>query len=196
MYDYIEGDMVAKSPVHAVIAANGIGYRLTIPLSTFDALPDSGRTRLFTYLHVREDVLRLFGFATVEERGLFTRLLSVSGIGPAMAVAVLNGLSVHDFRQSVAAEDVETLCRIKGVGRKTAERIIVELKREMERELALERVEDRGASVTGVTTDAVAAMLALGCTRSAAEAAVGRALKKVGRNAALEQVVRAALQEL
>jgi Holliday junction DNA helicase RuvA len=195
MYDYIQGDMAAKSPVHAVIEANGVGYRITIPLSTYEVLPDSGAVRLLTYLHVREDVLRLFGFATEKERALFTRLLSVSGIGPGMAISVLNGLPVDEFRQAVADEDTATLRRIKGVGQKTAERIVVELKREMERELVQERAEGRVASVAGMTSDAVAAMLALGYTRSAAEAAVGRALKKLGRDAALEQVVRTALQE-
>lgn len=196
MYDYIEGVMAAKSPVHAVIEANGIGYRVTIPLSTFEVIPNSGRVKLMTYLHVREDILRLFGFATEKERALFMRLISVSGIGPSMALSVLNGLPVDEFRRAVAGEDAAVLCRIKGVGRKTAERIIVELKREMERELVQERAEGTAVLTAGVTSDAVAAMLALGYTRSAAESAVARALKKTGKDAALEQVVRTALQEI
>jgi len=196
MYDYIEGDMVTKTPAQAVVAANGVGYRFTIPISTYDSLPDSGRIRLLAYLYVREDTLRLYGFAAEKERRLFTRLLSVSGVGPALAIAALNGISVDEFRQAVASEDVATLSRVKGVGRKTAERIIVEMKREMERELMQDRAEGREASVAVVTTDAVAAMLALGYTRSSAEAAVGRALAKTGRDAGLEQVVREALQQV
>jgi holliday junction DNA helicase RuvA len=194
MYDHIEGELVFKSPAQAVIAAGGVGYRFTIPISTFAALPDHGHARLLTYLHVREEALKLFGFASEKERKLFVRLISVSGIGPGTAMAILNGLSVDEFRRAVAAEEVSTLCRVKGIGRKTAERVIVELRREMEREL-LEEPVARGAAGS-LTTDAVAAMLALGYTRSAAEAAVLRALEKLGRDANLEQVVRQALQQV
>ena len=192
MFDYIEGDLVRKSPAQAVIAAGGVGYHFTIPISTYEALPASGRAKLLVYLHVREDVLRLYGFAAEEERRLFTQLISISGIGPSTALAILNGISVADFKRVVASEQVSALCRVKGIGRKTAERVIVELRREMERELA----EEPAARAAGVsaTADAIAAMLALGYTRSAAEKAVTRAIEKVGRAAPLEQIVREALQ--
>ena len=143
MYDHIEGELVFKSPAQAVIAAGGVGYRFSIPISTFAALPERGRAKLLTYLHVREDVLKLFGFASEKERKLFVRLIGVSGIGPGTAMAILNGLSVDEFRRAVAAEEVSTLCGVKGIGRKTAERVIVELRREMEREL-LEEPAARG----------------------------------------------------
>ena len=194
MYDHIEGELVSKSPAQAIIAAGGVGYRFTIPISTFTALPERGRAKLLTYLHVREDTLKLFGFATEKERRLFVRLIGISGIGPGTAMAILNGLSVEEFRRAVAAEEVSTLCRVKGIGRKTAERVIVELRRDMEREL-LEEPETRGVA-TSLTADAIAAMLALGYTRSASEAAVLRAMEKVGRDANLEQVVRQALQQV
>ncbi len=194
MYDHIEGELVFKSPAQAVIAAGGVGYRFSIPISTFAALPERGRAKLLTYLHVREDTLKLFGFASEKERKLFVRLIGVSGIGPGTAMAILNGLSVDEFRRAVAAEEVSTLCNVKGIGRKTAERVIVELRRDMEREL-LEEPAMRGAAAN-LTADAVAAMLALGYTRSPSEAAVLRALEKLGRGANLEQVVRQALQEV
>jgi Holliday junction DNA helicase RuvA len=194
MYDHIEGELVFKSPAQAVIAAGGVGYRFSIPISTFAALPEHGRAKLLTYLHVREDVLKLFGFASEKERRLFIRLIGVSGIGPGTAMAILNGLSVDEFRRAVAAEEVSTLCRVKGIGRKTAERVIVELRRDMEREL-LEEPPTRGTAAS-LTADAVAAMLALGYTRSVSEAAVLRALEKLGRAADLEQVVRQALQQV
>jgi Holliday junction DNA helicase RuvA len=194
MYDYIEGELVFRSPAQAVIAAGGVGYRFTIPLSTFAALPERGRAKLLTYLHVRDDALKLYGFASEKERRLFLRLIGVSGIGPGTAMAILNGLSVDEFRRAVVAEEVSTLCAVKGIGRKTAERVIVELRRDMEREL-LEEPEARGPAVS-LTADAVAAMLALGYTRSSSEAAVRRALEKLGRGANLEQVVRRALQEV
>lgn len=194
MYDHIEGELVFKSPAQAVIAAGGVGYRFSIPISTFAALPERGRAKLLTYLHVREDVLKLFGFASEKERKLFVRLIGVSGIGPGTAMAILNGLSVDEFRRAVAAEEVSTLCGVKGIGRKTAERVIVELRREMEREL-LEEPATRGAA-GNLNTDAVAAMLALGYTRSASEAAVLKAMEKLGRGANLEQLVRQALRQV
>lgn len=192
MYDHIEGELEYKSPTQAVISAGGVGYRFTIPLSTFDALPASGRARLLTHLHVREDMLRLYGFSTEAERRLFLRLINVSGIGPSTAITVLNGISVEDFRRVVASEQAAVLCRVKGIGRKTAERIILELKREMEAELIEQPAGARAEPA--LTSDALSAMLALGYTRSAAEKAVGRALEKLGRDAPLEQIIREALQ--
>ncbi|MGD1001562.1 MAG: Holliday junction branch migration protein RuvA [Candidatus Brocadiia bacterium] len=194
MYDHIEGELIFKSPTQAVIAAGGVGYRFSIPISTFAALPERGRAKLLTYLHVREDVLKLFGFASEKERKLFVRLIGVSGIGPGTAMAILNGLSVDEFRRAVAAEEVSTLCGVKGIGRKTAERVIVELRREMEREL-LEEPATRGAA-GNLNADALAAMLALGYTRSVSEAAVLKAMEKLGRDANLEQLVRQALRQV
>ncbi len=194
MFDFIEGDLVYKSPTEAVIAAGGIGYRLTIPVSTFDALPDDGRARLVVYLRVREDVLRLYGFATQEERRLFSRLVAIQGVGPGTAMAVLNGMTVDEFRRAVAAEQKSAIWRVKGIGRKTAERIVIELRSEMERELA-ERPGGAPA-VPAPTSDAVAAMMSLGYRRSQADAAVARAMEKLGRGALLEQVIREALQQV
>ena len=195
MYDHIEGELVSKSPAQAVIAAGGVGYSFTIPISTFDALPERGRAKLLAYLHVREDVLRLYGFASEKERKLFLRLISVSGIGPGTALAILNGLTVDEFRRAVASEEVSTLCRVKGIGRKTAERMIVELRRDMEREL-LEEPEARGGGARASPPTRSQAMLVLGYTRSASEAAVARALEKLGRGATPEQLVREALQQV
>lgn len=194
MFDYIEGDLAAKSPTQAIITTGGVGYRFTIPVSTFDALPGSGQAKLLVHLYVREDVLRLYGFATEDERRLFAYLLSVQGIGPGTAIAVLNGMSVNDFRLAVANEDLAGISRIKGIGRKTAQRVVIELKREMERELAERPV--GGPPGLALSSDAVAAMLALGYRRSSSEAAVARALEKVGRDASLDQVIREALQQV
>ena len=194
MYDFVEGDLVERSPTQAVVAAGGVGYRLTIPVSTFDALPKSGRAKLLVHLYVREDVLRLYGFATVDERRLFTNLLSVQGIGPSMALAALNGMSVNDFRLAVVNEELAVLARVKGIGRKTAQRIVIELKRQMERELAERPV--GGVRPSALTGDAVAAMIALGYKRSVSEAAVARAIEKLGRDAALELIIREALQQI
>ena len=192
MFDYVEGELTGRSPAEAIIEAGGVGYRFTIPVSTFDALPQQGRFRMLAYLYVREDVHRLYGFATQGERRLFTRLIGVQGIGPSTALAVLNGISVDDFRRAVAEEKLLVISKVKGIGRKTAERIVVELKRDMERDL-IERPA-AGGIAAGVVGDAVAAMLSLGYKRSKSEEAVGRSVKKLGRDASLEQIIREALR--
>ncbi len=192
MFDHIQGELTSRTPAQAVLSAGGVGYAFTIPLSTYDALPPGGQARLLAYLHVRDDALKLYGFATEDERRLFTQLLGVGGIGPTTAISILNGITVEDFRQAVAQEEAGILCKIKGVGRKTAERIILELKSAMEREI-VERPGARKGDVV-LTADAVAAMLALGYTRSAAEGAVARAVEKLGRQAPLEHLVREALR--
>lgn len=193
MYDFVEGQVISRCPTEAVLAAGGVGYRLTIPLSTYDALPPHGHARLFVHLHVREDELRLYGFATHDERRLFTRLIAISGIGPGTAVALLNGISVDDFRRAAANEQRDIICRVKGIGRKTADRIILELKDEMARELA--ETPAAGAPLSPRTSDAVAALLVLGYTRSASENAVARALTHLGRAAPLEDIIRKALEK-
>ena len=105
MFDYVEGELVHKTPTQAVIAAGGVGYRFTIPVSTFDKLPESGPARLLAHLHVREDIFRLYGFATDDERRLFVRLIAIQGIGPGTAIALLGGMSVDEFRRAVATEE-------------------------------------------------------------------------------------------
>lgn len=194
MYDYVEGDLVSKSPTQVVIASSGVGYRFTVPLSTYDVLPDEGRTRLLAHLYVREDIHRLYGFATEDERRLFVRLIGITGIGPGTAIALLSGMSVNEFRQAAASEELSRICQVKGIGNKIARRIVLELKDEMERELLEQRAE--GLPVSTLTSDAVAAMLALGYTRSAAGKAVTRAFEKLGRDAPLEEIVREALQRV
>jgi len=136
MYEYIEGELVAKAPAAAVIDAGGVGYRLHIPLSTYRALPDGGRFRLFTHFYVREDLQRLFGFATEAERQIFLRLLTVPKVGPALALAVLSGLSLAQLREAVLERRPEILTRVKGVGKATAERLVQELHRDPPPELA------------------------------------------------------------
>jgi len=194
MYDYVEGELVSKRPAQVVLETGGVGYRFTVPLSTSDVLPDGGRVKLFAYLHIRDEELRLYGFATEDERSLFLRLTAVSNIGPGTALTVLSGMTVNDFRRAVAREDLPALCRVKGIGRKTAERIVVELRAQMQRELV--ELPPEGLRASALVSDAVAAMLALGYRRSDSEKAVRRALDRLGAKANLEELVRAALQQV
>lgn len=129
MYAYIKGELTEKTTDCAVVEANGVGYQLICPTSTLSTLGETGTTvKVHTYLYIREDVMQLYGFATKSERDMFLRLLSVSGIGPKVATAVLSGLSVTQLAVALVTDDVRSLSNIPGIGKKTAQRLILELK--------------------------------------------------------------------
>src|SRR4030081_1350734 len=131
MITFLEGTLTSALPTQAVISVNGVGYEVLIPLSSYDKLPTVGQTvRILTHLHVREDAHILYGFMTAAERDLFRLLVNnVSGIGPKLALAVLSGMSVGNFKTAVVNSDVAALSNISGLGKKTAERIVLELKK-------------------------------------------------------------------
>ncbi len=132
MIAYLRGSLLEKHPNQAIVDAGGVGYDVTIPISTYAALPEPGQeVRLRIHTHVREDALLLFGFLTADEKMLFERLISVSGIGPKLGITVLSGLPVRDLVAAIRAGEVERLVRIPGVGKKTAERIILELREKL-----------------------------------------------------------------
>jgi len=129
MIGFLAGRLAAKQPPMLIVDVNGVGYELEAPMSTFYGLPAAGEpVALFTHLVVREDAHILFGFGTDAERRLFRGLLKVSGVGPKIALGILSGASVEDFLRIIEAEDIAMLCRIPGIGRKTAERIIIEMR--------------------------------------------------------------------
>lgn len=194
MIGHLRGTIIEKQPNEVVVEAGGVGYEVQIPISTYTALPNSGATvSLRIYTHVREDALALFGFATAEEKLLFERLISVSGIGPKLAITVLSGLPTADLVGAIRAEDVQRLVRIPGVGKKTAERIVLELRDK------LAAVEATGAtsaeappSLSALERDVLSALANLGCARPAAEEAVRKA-KDRGAPQEFEGFFRAAL---
>ena len=193
MYDRLTGSVIERSLTQVVLDVNGIGYALTVPISTSNSLPPSGNVTLLTHLYVREDQLRLFGFATRAERRLFRMLIGVSGIGPSIALAILSGSSVGAFRSAVESGDCASLSQIKGIGRKTAERIIVDLREQ------IKTIEIDGEQVLSehdqMSLDASRALQSLGYSRSAAEKAVRKALSDLGDLAvSTENLVRAALK--
>ncbi len=191
MYDFISGELVRKAPTSAVIETGGVGYDLRVPLSTYTALPDNGTVRLFTYLHVREDALVLFGFATEEERIMFNKLISVRGVGPGLALTVLSGIRADEFCSVVSQNQPMQLARIKGIGRKIAERIVLDLKDSMgDMVAAAEGSQSRSDNVR----DALAALTALGYTRAAARKALDEAIAQAGEDASIEDLVRMALK--
>jgi len=173
----LRGRLLRKSPQEVVIDAQGVGYRATIPVSTFYRLPDAGQeTSLRIHTHVREDVLQLFGFATEAEELLFSRLIEVSGVGPKLACNVLSGIEAPDLVAALRGGDVARLVRIPGVGRKTAERLALELKDKMPALL-----EDAGPPAPGaphgLTDDVLSALVHLGYSVAEAEKGVARAVK-------------------
>ncbi|MGE5569401.1 MAG: Holliday junction branch migration protein RuvA [Rhodospirillales bacterium] len=177
MIAHLRGTLLEKHPNQAVVEAGGVGYDVAIPISTYSALPEAGReVCLRIHTHVREDTLALFGFLTREEKLLFERLISVSGIGPKLAITVLSGLPAADLATAVRAGDVSRLVRIPGVGKKTAERIVLELRDKLpDSAEAAAAAPGAGAALTALDQDVLSALLNLGCTPAAAETAVRKA---------------------
>ena len=175
----LRGKLLEKQPNFALVDVGGVGYGVTIPVSTFSQLGQpGGEVSLHTYTHVREDSLALFGFATGGERELFEKLLTVSGIGPRLAVTILSGVPIEELTTAIRAGDAKRLTRIPGVGRKTGERMVVELREKLG---ALDEVGAEGAegNLGGTTQqDVISAMLNLGCTRDAARKAVRKAVEE------------------
>jgi holliday junction DNA helicase RuvA len=197
MIDYVSGKLASKKPTEAVVDVNGLGYRLLIPTSTFERLPDVGQTvRLVCYQHVREDALLLFGFFRVEERSTFNLLLSVSGVGPKLALAALSALRPTEIRDRIVSGDAAMLTRIPGVGRKTAERLVVDLRDRFE-----SMVFDGDGAIPGsapgssAETDAMAALEALGLSRSAADRSLRTIRRKHPDVTTAEELIRLALRD-
>lgn len=199
MIVFLRGVLAEKAPNHAVVEAGGVGYLASIPLSTFDRLPDVGESvKLFTEHVVREDDEQLVGFATEEERALYRLLVSVSGVGPKLAIAVLSGISPRDFTAAVQTGDVRRLSAISGVGKKIAERLVHELKRSLGGLDALFAADGQGLPFAGSPSDprerdAAGALGALGYKPQEALAAVRAALKTLPDDADVETILRAVL---
>jgi len=199
MITFLQGKLIEALPTQAVVDVHGVGYEVLIPLSSFDKLPPpGGEVRLLTHLAVREDAHVLYGFMSGAERDLFKLLIhTVSGIGPKIALNILSGISVGAFRGAVATNDVKALSQISGVGRKTAERIVVELRDKVGAAGAWEASSAKhGLSPADQkVTDAVLALMALGFKQVDAHDAVRAAQAMLGVTATIEDLVRACLKK-
>ena len=187
-----------------IVDVGGVGYEVMIPLSTFYELEEIGcKVQLRIYTHVREDTLQLFGFKTTRERELFMRLISVSGIGPALGIKLLSGMSADEMIASIRTDNLARLTLIPGVGRKTAERLVVELRDkiaalsspELEDEFGAEAGSQATPSEEAVRSDALSALVNLGYQRSAAEKAITGALGE-GGDVSVESILRRTLRRL
>lgn len=197
MIGRLSGVVLEKRPDRALVDASGVGYELHVPLGTFAALPAVGeRASLHVHTHVREDAILLFGFATSEEKILFERLITVSGVGPKVALAVLSGLPLPELVGAIAAQNVKRLSTIPGVGKKLAERLGVELKDKVAGILAggASAPEEPATGLGGLLEDAVGALLNLGYKRPQAESAVKAASQTAAAD--LSALLSAALRLL
>lgn len=191
MIAHLRGTLLATSPGHAIVDCNGVGYDVTISMNTFTQLPEAGReVSLFIYTHVREDQIALFGFHLAEEKALFEKLLSVSGIGPKLAVNILGGMDTRQLAGTIRGGDAAKLTRMPGVGKKTAERMVLELK---------DKLADFGAAPVAprpkhpLEEDVLSALINLGYQSAAAEKALAQLGPAEGRS--FEQLFRAALAQ-
>ncbi|MGE5312060.1 MAG: Holliday junction branch migration protein RuvA [Nitrospirota bacterium] len=199
MIAHLRGSLQSKSPRYLILDVNGVGYEVTVPLTTFYELPDLGHTVSFhIHTHVRENTLQLYGFRSPQEKELFVRLMGVNGIGPRLAINILSGISAGELVATVRQEDVARLTVIPGVGRKTAERIIVELRDKLagldipgESDLPARQQKGRA-----VLDDALSALLNLGYRRAVAQRAIDQACKILQRNITVESLLQECLRSL
>ncbi len=200
MITFLEGHLVEALPTHVVVGVHGVGYHVFIPLSSYDKLPAPGQQiKILTHLQVREDAHVLYGFMSAAERDLFRLLVThVSGIGPKIALDVLSGISVTSFKAAVVSGDAGLLAKTKGIGKKTAERIIVELKDKVGVAAAWEAASAAHAPSPqeAQINDAVLALISLGYKQVDAHKAVKQASEKSGASPGVEDLVRSALKLL
>ncbi len=196
MIGHLRGTILEKHPNELIVEAAGVGYQLQIPISTYTTLPDSGSAvALRIHTHVREDAILLFGFATALEQSVFEKLISVSGIGPKLAITVLSGLPTAELIDAVRTSALDRLVRIPGVGKKTAERIVLELKDKLPAIEIVGKVstpQQTGPALSPLEADVLSALQNLGCSRPAAEQAV-RKVSERGAPNDFESYFRAAM---
>jgi len=191
MIGRIAGILVEKNFPQVVVSCNGVGYEIDVPMSTFYPLPRTGEeVTLLTHLVVREDAHLLFGFLTAPERAAFRQLLRISGVGPKVALSVLSGLSVEDLSAAVAAEDSARLTKIPGIGKKTAERLVLELRDKLPK--AIPAARSGAADASAESADVLNALLGLGYNEREAQAAV----KQLPPDLQLTDAIRQALKHL
>ena len=195
MIAYIQGKLVYKEPTYVIIDVQGIGYHVNISLYTFGKLKDQEQCKLHTYLHIKEDSHTLYGFSESSEKHIFLKLISITGVGPSTGLMIQSSLSPQELQQAILAEDVKTIQSVKGVGGKTAQRIILELKDKL-------RKEELTGVVEGITStprntlrsEALSALATLGIGKPVAEKSIDAILKSNGNDITLEELIKLALK--
>jgi Holliday junction DNA helicase RuvA len=199
MIDCLKGKIESKSPTYVILEVQGVGYGVHIPISTYNSLPKvSEQVALHTFLYVREDCLNLYGFYSNEEKELFEMLISISGIGPRTALGILSAVSVSRFKEAINEENIPQLTAIPGIGKKTAQRLVIELKEKIGVILATKEIEKTAypAYEVELMNDAVSALISLGCKRAAATKAVKERCIAAKHKLTLEELIKEALKHL
>lgn len=198
MIALLTGKIASKTTEQLIIDVNGVGYQVAVPLSSFYSLPEEGVTTLHIHTHVREDALLLFGFMTAIEKEMFILLLTISGIGPKVALNILSHMSCIDLRDALIAEDAKRLATLPGIGKKTAERLILELREKIRKLTAIDSTQ-AGANTLGsapldINDDTLSALINLGYKEKQASDAIAKA--NIGPDDTMETVLKAALKLL
>jgi Holliday junction DNA helicase RuvA len=194
MYAYIDGKLSFKCPTYVVIEAGGVGYHINISLNTFSSIQDQERCKLYTWLHVKEDAHTLYGFADEGERRLFLHLISVSGIGPNTGRMMLSSITPQEIQQAIVNGDVPLIQRIKGIGPKSAQRLILELQDKLKRE-GYDSLISIPKNHT-VKDEALSALIMLGFAKNAAEKALDQAINQANDSLTVEALIKIALKSL
>lgn len=193
MITHIRGKLVEKNPTYAIIECNGVGYFLHISLNTFAKIPDSEAVLLFTHLSIREDAHTLFGFADKTEREIFKLLISVSGVGPSIARTMLSSMTTEQIQQAIASEDIPTIQSVKGIGAKTAQRVIIDLKDKILKTYELQ--EDSINTNNTLKVEALSALEVLGFNRRQVDKMIQKIIQE-SPNISLENIIKQALKNL
>ncbi len=193
MIAYIEGKLTHKEPSFVILDVNGVGYQIRISLNTYSAIPDVKSFKLYTYLQIKEDAHTLFGFADSLEKKVFLDLISVSGIGSNTALVILSSLSTNEVIQAIASEDVKTIQGIKGIGIKTAQRAIIELKDKIKKD-NFDITSTASVGQYQTKQEALMALMALGIAKNVAEKNVETILKQKGTELKVEELIKLALK--
>lgn len=196
MIAYVNGTVTYKDPAYAIIDVNGIGYEIRISLQTYTALPEYGeKCKLVTYLNIREDAHILYGFWGLDEKRLFLDLIGISGVGPATALVMLSSLSSNEIRQGIVDEDLRLIQSIKGIGSKTAQRVILELKDKIRKEeFVTTENKTFGSQPNTLRSEALAALITLGIPKATAEKGLDAIIKREGQGMSVEQLIKLALR--
>ncbi|MHB8931531.1 MAG: Holliday junction branch migration protein RuvA [Melioribacteraceae bacterium] len=193
MIGYLHGKIISKKPTKLLIDVNGVGYIVNISITTFEKIADKEEASLFTYLSVRESAMDLFGFYTMAEKEMFELLIGVSGIGPKSAQSILSGIQIEDLKDALKSGNVSRLISIPGIGRKTAERMVIELRDKVEP--VVEIIDGVSFSKSSVSSDAIAALVNLGYNQKVAERMV-RAISDKSPDVSIEELIKEALVNL
>lgn len=195
MFAYIEGSLVVCEPAFVVIDVGGIGYELKITLGTFSAIKSMSKVKLFTYSHIKEDAYTLYGFIDQSEKNLFMALISISGVGPATGVMILSSLSPQEIQQAILTENAPVIQSVKGVGTKTAQRIILELKDKLLKEnLVVPTGQNYLVSHNSLQEEALSALVTLGINKNVAEKAIINNLKNADNDLTVEELIKRVLK--